>query len=83
MRWFVCLLLVGCASVPPVADPTKRDVVDIEECMQRQVDLYGDLCAEAQGVALNYRDEESFFYGMMCGLQAVARCGRSGIVEGL
>lgn len=67
-------VLVGCVSTPPPADPTKVDRAQLERCLQDQVDLYGDLCAEAQGVALNYRDEEAFFYGMLCGIQGVAIC---------
>jgi len=67
-------VMVGCVSTPPAADPTKVDRAQLERCLQDQVDLYGDLCAEAQGVALQYKEEEAFFYGMLCGLQAVAIC---------
>lgn len=70
----VFLIATGCATHPPASDPTKVDRAQLERCLQDQVDYYGDLCAEAQGVALNYRDEEAFFYGMLCGIQGVAIC---------
>lgn len=75
---------MGCASQPmmPVADhlhamkhnPLVRDKEELEMCLQEQVDYYGDLCGEAVGVALLYTEDQSFFYGMLCGLQAVAYC---------
>jgi hypothetical protein len=68
------LFAMGCATKPALPDPTVRPVSHIVKCLQQQVDYFGDLCAEAQGVALLYKEEEAYFYGMICGLQSVAIC---------
>lgn len=56
-------------------DQTKVDKEELQDCLQQQVSLYGDLCAEAAGTHPKEESaDDAFFYGMMCGLQGVAIC---------
>lgn len=58
-------LLIGCVSQP-------RDL--LEDCVARQVELYGDICAESSTGYESMNGREAHFEGVKCATDAVLWC---------
>jgi len=61
------LFLVSCSHIPPSEDEWKV-------CVQDQLDLYGDLCAESSSGYEDMNGDDAHYEGVRCAVEGIFYC---------
>jgi hypothetical protein len=70
---FICALLMGCASQPRT-HIKMVPAVNIRQCLDMQVRLYGDICAESSTGYEDAKPSDAHLFGVLCAVESIRMC---------